>query len=168
MMNQALRMYNSLSRFPLGKHLFSKLLCWKAPYYSTIHPRFIELRPGYAEIAINNRRAIHNHIQSVHAGAMCNLAELLGGLTLDISIPEHLRWIPSGMQVKYLKIARTDLRGTCEIPEPNKIAVGRLPVAVSVFDNANAEVFSAVIEMHVTEKRNTSNTNIVASPKPGT
>jgi hypothetical protein len=84
---------------------------------------------------------------------MCNLAELLGGLTLDISIPEHLRWIPSGMQVKYQKIARTDLRGTCAIPDSAAITAGRRPVAVSIFDKDNTEVFSAVIEMHITEKQ---------------
>ena len=35
--------------------------------------------------------------------AMCNMAELAGGLMTDVSIPQGSRWIPSGMTVKYLK-----------------------------------------------------------------
>lgn len=152
-MSQVLRIYNSLSGKPLGAWIFSRLLCLKAPYFSTIRPRFVELRPGYGEIHMRNRRAVHNHLGSVHAIAMCNLCELVGGTTLDVSIPSHLRWIPSGMQVRYRSIARNDLTGTCVIHDPGAIAPGTLPVSVNITDKSGKEVFSAVIDMHITERK---------------
>lgn len=74
-MNQALSIWNKLQNKPLGKWLFSKVICWKAPYFSTIAPRFEELRPGYARVSMKKCRAVHNHIGTVHAIAAGNLAE---------------------------------------------------------------------------------------------
>src|SRR6185312_12677324 len=65
-------------------------------------PRFVALAPGRCEIAIRDRRRVHNHIGTVHAIALCNLAELSGGMLTDDSIPDSLRWIPRGMTVEYL------------------------------------------------------------------
>jgi len=133
-MISVLTAYNKLQGLPLGKYIFSKAVCMKAPYFNTIRPRFAELRSGYGRITMKNRRAVQNHLNSVHAIAMCNLCELTGGITLDATLPSHLRWIPSGRQVEYLKIARTDLTGTCVIPAESIPGKGSLPVNVSVTD----------------------------------
>jgi hypothetical protein len=100
---------------------------------------------------MKNRRAVRNHLNSVHAIAMCNLCELVGGTGLDVSLSDHLRWIPRGMQVEYIKIAKTDLRGTCTIPEIAVTKAGSLPVTVNVTDKNGTEVMRAIIYMHVTE-----------------
>ena len=55
---------------PGGKWAFSRLVCLRAPYFGSIHPRFEELRPEYCRIAIRKRRAVLNHIGTVHAIAM--------------------------------------------------------------------------------------------------
>src|SRR5688500_19950659 len=94
---------------PVGKWAFSRLLCLKAPYFGSIRPRFVELRAGHCEVRMRKRRAVLNHIGSVHAVAMCNMAELAGGTMTEVSIPPTHRWIPKGMTVQYLKLARTDL-----------------------------------------------------------
>ena len=67
---------------------------------------------------LRDRRAVHNHIGTVHAIALCNLAELCAGLMTDASLPRGMRWIPKGMSVRYLKKAHGTLRGvaTPEIP----------------------------------------------------
>src|SRR3546814_8551637 len=39
---------------------------------------------------------------SVHAIALCNAAELAGGMMTEVSIPSGARWIPKGMTVEYL------------------------------------------------------------------
>ena len=54
---------------PGGKWAFSRLLCLKAPYFGSIRPRFVELRPGHCEVRMRKRRAVLNHIGSVHAVA---------------------------------------------------------------------------------------------------
>ncbi|WP_299018285.1 DUF4442 domain-containing protein [uncultured Photobacterium sp.] len=71
-----------------------------APYFSTIKPQFLELKPGYTEVAIKKRRKVTNHINTVHAIAMCNMAELAGGIMTDVSVPTKCRWIPVGMTVE--------------------------------------------------------------------
>ena len=50
---------------------------------------------------------------------MCNAAELVGGVCLDVSLDAKFRWIPIGMEVKYLKMAKTDLTAECKIDEFN-------------------------------------------------
>ncbi len=144
--------YNKLQGLPMGKYLFSRVVCLMAPYFKTIKPRFAELRPGYGRITMKNRRAVQNHLKSVHAVAMCNLCELAGGTTLDVTLPPHLRWIPRGMEVEYIKIAKSDLTGTCIIPGGVIMVKGALPVTVSVTDTSGTEVMKAVINMHITER----------------
>jgi hypothetical protein len=89
----------------------------------------------------------------VHAIAMCNLCELAGGTTLDATLPDHLRWIPRGMQVEYIKLARSDPRGTCSISE-SVLKAGTMPVRISMADTQGIEVMRADIMMHITERKN--------------
>ena len=152
-MNKLLKVYEACTGLPLGKRIFSRLVCLKAPYFGTIRPLFRQLRPGCCEIRMKNRRAVRNHIGSVHAIAMCCLAELAAGTMLEVSLPPGMRWIPKGMRVQYLKIARSDLTASCEISLERLDAPQAFPVTVRVVDTGGEEVFRAVIEMHVTASR---------------
>ena len=151
-MNKLLNVYTQCRKMPFGNHIFSRLVCFKAPYFKTIRPLFKELRPGYCEITMKNKRAVQNHIHSVHAIAMCNISELAAGTMLEATLPRSMRWIPKGMQVQYLKIAKTDLKATCEISTDSLESVQELPMTVHVSDTKGTEVFTAVITMHISEK----------------
>lgn len=149
----AMSAWNKFSVLPGGKSLFSRFLCWKAPYFSSISPRFIELRPGYCKIAVKKRRKVQNHLGTVHAIAMCNMAELAGGTMTDVSIPSTHRWIPKGMTVEYLAKAETDLHAIATIdPIPKFEQSSELPVTVNVFDSTDQNVFRAIITMWVSRK----------------
>src|ERR1700751_407573 len=113
-MPNLIRLYSLLQKRPLGKQLFSRAVTLRAPYFATIHPLIEDLAPGRCEVSIRNRRAVRNHIGTVHAIAMCNMCELAAGVMIDSSLPRGLRWIPRGMTVRYLKKAGTDLRATVE------------------------------------------------------
>lgn len=149
-----LALYRAFSRLPLGRMLFSRALCLKAPYFSSIRPQVTELRPGHSEVRMRKRRAVQNHIGTVHAIAMCNMAELAGGLMTDASIPATHRWIPKGMTVEYLKKAETDLRAiaTAETT-PDWSRAGEYPVKVEVQDARGETVFRARITMWVSPKK---------------
>ena len=150
----ALAMWQKLSARPGGAWLFSRLLCLKAPYFGSIKPRFEELRPGYCRIRIAKRRAVLNHIGTVHAIAMCNLAELAGGTMTEVTIPPTHRWIPKGMTVEYLKKATTGVVGVAEPLQPDVgPAAADYPVQVLVNDANGETVFRAVITMWVSPKR---------------
>ena len=149
-----LQLYNKLTRQPFGHWLFSRLICFKAPYFGSIKPRMTLLEPSRAEATIKHRRSMTNHLGTVHAIALCNLAEFTGGLMTDVSIPASMRWIPKGMSVEYLKKATGTQLGvaTPEFP-PHEAAEGyELPVNVVVTDPQGDAVFRARISMWVSPK----------------
>ena len=149
-----LALYRRVSRWPAGNWLFSKLVCWKAPYFSSIAPRMVSLEPGRGVATLRHRRAVTNHIGTVHAIALCNLAEFVGGLTCDVSIPPSMRWIPKGMTVEYLKKATGTMRAvaTPAFP-PRESAEGyELPFEVAVENPQGDAVFKATIAMWVSPK----------------
>ena len=85
-----------------------------------------------------NQKKVHNHIGTVHAIAMCNAAELAGGMATDVSIPSGARWIPQGMTVEYLAKAKTDLRVVCDVEEVDFSQPGKIIVSVAAFDKTPA------------------------------
>lgn len=149
-----LALYDSLRRYPMGKALFSRAVCVKAPYFRSIRPLVSELRPELCEVRMRKRRSVTNHIGTVHAIAMCNMAELAAGLMTDATIPATHRWIPKGMTVEYLKKAETDLvaRGT-PTRTPDWGAPAEYPVLVEVKDTTEGVVFRARVTMWVTPKK---------------
>ncbi|MDX2144211.1 MAG: hotdog fold domain-containing protein [Rhodospirillaceae bacterium] len=157
--NSALAIWHRLSPLPLGKWLFSRVVCFKAPYFGSISPHFEDLRPGRCEVRLRKRRAVTNHIGTVHAIAMCNLAELAAGTMIEATLPATHRWIPKGMTVEYLKKAATNLRGVAAL-EPLPDFAGpdfarpcELPIPVTVTDTGGALVFRAIITMHVSPRK---------------
>ena len=143
-MSQFLEMYKNV-----GAEQFSKLVTQVAPYFSTIDPEFVELRPGYAEVLLRNQKKVHNHIGSVHAIAMCNAAELVGGTMTDASIPKGARWIPQAMSVKYLAKAKTDLKVVADGEGVDFSQPGEIIVPVAAYDNEGTKCFTADITMNV-------------------
>lgn len=149
-----LAIWGRLAPLPGGRWLFSRLICLKAPYFSSVSPRFVALRPGYCEVAIRKRRAVTNHLGTVHAIAMCNMAELAAGIMSEATVPSSHRWIPKGMTVEYLKKAGSDLRAVAELPViPDFGSAAELPVPVSVTDTSGEEVCRAVIRMWVAPRK---------------
>ena len=150
-----LHLYRTLERKPLGRWLFSKLVCLKAPYFGSIGPRILSLQPGRGEACIAHRRRVSNHLGTVHAIALCNLAEFVGGLTTDVSIPASIRWIPRGMTVEYLSKATGTMHAIATpAVEPRETDAGyELPVDVAVSNPAGDTVFKARISMWVSPKR---------------
>ena len=148
-----LNLYNKVAGLPLGKRIFSKMVCIKAPYFNTIKPLFEELKAGKCVITMKKRRSVHNHIGTVHAIAMCNISELAAGTMLEASIPKDMRWIPKKMSVEYLQVAKTDLKAVCALQEVKWEGSFDLPITVDVTDKANNVVFRAVIAMYVSPKK---------------
>jgi len=153
-MSSVLASYRRLSSKPGGRWLFSQLVCFKAPYFASIAPRIEVLEPGRGVATIAHRRRVTNHIGTVHAIALCNLAEFVGGLTCDVSIPASMRWIPKGMTVAYLKKAVGTMRATATPAFPPREADEgyELPFEVVVENPQGEAVFKATIAMWVSPK----------------
>ena len=147
--------YGALADRPLGKKVFSAALALKAPYFRTIKPSFVSLEAGRGEVRMPDRRRVHNHLGTVHAIAVCNLAELVGGTTLDVSLPDTHRWIPKGMTVTYLKKARGTLTGVATVEDLSTIDadIARdVIVSVDVTDPEGAVVTHADITMWISPR----------------
>ena len=157
MATRIVTLYRRLSRWPAGRWLFSRAVCLKAPYFATIAPTVTVLEPGRCEVRMRDRRRVRNHIGTVHAIALCNMAELAGGLVTDASLPPGMRWIPKGMTVEYLAKARGTMTATA-VPEVEPVARDagyELPVAVEVRNPTGGPVFRARISMWLSPQRGT-------------
>lgn len=146
-MNQVLAMFNSA-----GPEAFSQMTCQMAPYFSTISPVMTELRPGYAVVKAPFCKEITNHLGTVHAIALCNAAELAAGMMTNVSVPEGARWIPVGMQVKYLAKSKTDITAVADGSVIDWQAAGDLEVPVEIRDAEGQLVLTASITMNVRHK----------------
>jgi len=147
------RIYRRLSRLPLGQWLFTRMVCFKAPYFSSIRPLFRDLRPGAATVFMRKRRRVKNHIGTIHALAMGNLCELAAGLVMESTLPVSMRWIPRGMQIEYLDKAQTDITATATLDHGAWDQAEDVPVQVSVRDANGHEVVRATISMYVSPGR---------------
>lgn len=151
-----LKAWIRLSKLPLGARLFTRAVCIKAPYFASISPLFVELAPGHCVATVKKRRAVTNHLGTVHAIALCNLAELVAGIMLEASVPPDThRWIPKGMTVAYLKKAATDVRAVASFAtKPEYGSQGaEVPARVTIYDSAGDAVFEAEIRMWVSPRR---------------
>jgi acyl-coenzyme A thioesterase PaaI-like protein len=112
------KLWNRLSPLPGGKWIFSKALGKAIPYSGSISPLVLHLASGHVKVLLRDKPRVRNHLDSVHAVALMNLAELSTGLALVGSLPEYLRGILTGFRIEYLKKARGLLtaEARCTVP----------------------------------------------------
>jgi acyl-coenzyme A thioesterase PaaI-like protein len=148
-----LRAWLRMQRTAFGRWLFARTVTKRAPYFGTIKPRFLDLQPKLCRASMRKRRAVENHIGTVHALAMGNLCELAAGLCTEVTIPVGMRWIPRGMTIEYLAKATTDVIATARLDKTEWTGAENVAVPVTVTDAAGKEVVRAVISMYVSPRK---------------
>lgn len=113
------RQWRLFSRLPAGKWLFSRVLGLLVPYTGSLGATVQTLEPGHCIVTLRDRRRLRNHLQSIHAIALCNLGEMSSGLALMNSLPDKTRGILAGLSIEYRKKGRGRLSAECycEIPD---------------------------------------------------
>ncbi len=158
-MTQVLSLWRTATGLPVvggtvGKRLFSFAFSRQAPYFSTIRPRFVEIRPNYAELVIPKRKAVHNHIGTLHAIALCNGLEAAMGALAEATVPADKRWIPQGMDIAYTAKATSDVRCIAETDAAQWASdESRLEVRVKGVRDDGTVVIEGVIRLHVSPKK---------------
>ena len=146
---KVLDLFEKLNGLPFGSRIFTFMVCMNAPYFFSIKSHVTLLEKNRCEVQLKKRRAVTNHIKTVHAIAMCNMAELAGVVMIEASLPRDKQWIPSRMTVEYLKKAETNFLAVSDGSEIDWNQTGTIVVPVEVKDTNDQIVFTAKINMYV-------------------
>lgn len=134
------RLWSFSRRVPLGKPILNFLFGFFVPYSGSIRPEIEQLDPGCVRIRMRDRRAVRNHLQSVHAMALGNLAEAATGLGVLLLLGENQRAILTGFSMDYVKKARGVLTAVCRAELPPGFQEGDLVVLGEVLNAAGETV----------------------------
>jgi acyl-coenzyme A thioesterase PaaI-like protein len=128
------KLWDRLGSLPLGDRLFSRAVGLAAPYTGSMGARVLELREDYCKAQLRDRWSVRNHLTSVHAVALANLAEMTGNLAVAYTLPNDGRFIVAGMSMEYLAKARGTITAICDQPLPRVADKHELEVVVELFD----------------------------------
>lgn len=129
-----------LYRLPGGKRLFSWLIGAFAPYSGTIAARVESLARNHARVRMADRRRLRNHLRSLHAIALINLAEYAGNLALAYSMPDNARFIVTGIEMRYFRKARGTITAVCDQVMPTDNTRQEINITVDLFDRDGERV----------------------------
>jgi acyl-coenzyme A thioesterase PaaI-like protein len=133
------------SRIPGGRLIFSRVLGLAIPYTGSIGAEVIALEPGYAKVQLDERRGLRNHLNSIHAIAIANLAELTGNLALVCALPDDGRFIVTKIAIEYKKKARGRIIAECRCEPPSSSERREYAIEVALRDSKDVVVATAVL-----------------------
>lgn len=113
-----LALWRRLRPWPGGEWLFARLFAFTVPYSGSVRPRIRVLEPGHCEVEIPDRRSNRQHLGSVHAIALLNVAEQASGLAMMAALPDGVRGIVTDISMTYLKKARGTIRAVSRVQVP--------------------------------------------------
>jgi len=137
---------------PGGRTLFSMLIGRMAPYTNTIGARVEELGPGHSRWVMRDRRKVRNHLNSIHAVALVNLAEVASGTAMLMGLTPDVRGIVTGLSIQYRKKARGTLTATCDCSVPAVTSELSLDVPAVITDQAGDIVAEARVTWRLAKR----------------
>jgi len=138
-----LRVWHRCSKMPMGKSVFSRILGATIPYSGSIKARVEHLEPGHAVVVLPDKRRVRNHLNSIHAIALANMAELSTGLAMISGLPQGVNGILIGLNVTYEKKARGELRAECRCTVPTGDVRQEVPIETEIKDQSGDVVTRA-------------------------
>ncbi len=140
-----LRLWKQLSPLPGGQWLFAMIFGRMVPYSGSVGPRIRVLEPGRAEVEIPDRRSNRQHLGSVHAIALLNVAEQASGLAMMAGLPDGIRGIVTNISMQYLKKARGTIRAVSSVAVPTVTTDTDFDVTADCIDREGSVVARATV-----------------------
>jgi acyl-coenzyme A thioesterase PaaI-like protein len=140
-----LRLWRQLHNLPGGQWLFARIYGLLVPYSGTVAPRIRVFEPGHAEVEIPDRRRNRQHLGSVHAIALLNVAEQASGLATLAALPEGIRGIVTQISMQYLKKARGTIRAVSRVVVPTMTGEMEIDVTADCLDRDGTVVAKATV-----------------------
>ena len=138
---------------PMGVHLQRFLVRVCSPYAASIPFEIVSLDGPSCTVQLEDWPWLRNPFNSVHAAALCNLAELTCGLAMTNvlqSLPQ-LRGIPVRVDCQYRRKGRGLLTSKCTVSTLYK--AGTYLCFVSVTDSLSRVICEATVHWVVSENQ---------------
>ncbi len=145
--HRVIKMWNKLGHSAAGRKLFNFMLGRTVPYSGNIKAQVLTLGDGKVTIAMNDRRAVRNHLKSIHAIALANLGELASGMAMFSKIPNSTRAIVVDLDIKYLKKARGRLIATGTANPPDVVSEPTRSIVEAEIKDSSGDIV-ATINVH--------------------
>ena len=116
--------------------------------------------PGRAVLRLADDPAKHNHIGTLHAGALFSLAESASGLAMMATVAERLAYVTplaARAEITYRKVARGDVTATARVEPPVDEVLAtldadgkvRFPVVVELADSSGEVCAVVTVDWHL-------------------
>jgi acyl-coenzyme A thioesterase PaaI-like protein len=142
---QLLAAWRRCAPLPFGRWLFSRLLGCMNRYSGSVGATITTLEPGHATVVLRDRARVRNHLDSIHAVALVNIAEMASGLAMLTGLPPTVRGIPVRITISYAKKARGTLTAECRCAIPTVTSDQEHDVESVVRDAGGDEVARAAV-----------------------
>jgi acyl-coenzyme A thioesterase PaaI-like protein len=143
---RVLALWRRCEHLPFGRALFGMLFGAMVPYSGSIGATTVALEPGHAKLVLRDRRAVRNHLGSIHAVALTNLGELASGLAMTTALPAGVRGIVLRIESEYGKKARGTLVAEARVTVPDVKGDTDHEVSAEIRDASGAIV--ATVRVH--------------------
>ncbi len=140
-----LHAHRALRKVPFGDFLFTLMVKQMIPYTGSVNPRVEVLEPGYARISIVQKRRLEQHLGSIHAIALMNVAEFASGAAMTTALPAGYRGIVTKMSIEYFKKARGKVTAESRPELPDLTVEGEYDFYSTITDAAGDMVARATV-----------------------
>lgn len=139
------KLWDKFSPMPGGRRLFGAAIGRMARYSGSIPFRVVTLREGHSEVILRDKPYVRNHLRSLHAIALINVAEIAGNLAAAYTMPDDARFIVGGISMDYLKKARGDVRAVATVPPITSSEKQEIEVTVDIIDRNDVVVAKSTL-----------------------
>jgi uncharacterized protein (TIGR00369 family) len=137
-----------------------QLFAAAVPFAGFLGIAYDSVSPGHAVLRLPDDPAKHNHIGTLHAGALFSLAESASGLCMMATVAERLSGVTplaARAEITYRKVARGDVTATARVDAPveeilatlDSVGKVRFAVEVELADDSGEVCAEVTVDWHL-------------------